>query len=217
MSIEQQILERLERIETELVEARQARQAWEDLKHDIEPLTKQAFKIALKELGEVEAGFQLEDTFLLVKRFLRNIGNMAYALDQLENMIEMWHTAEPMLKSTMHQVIRYLGTLEQRGVFRTYEAMIEVRAKVAEQYGPEDIEAMSDGFVKLIGLLKKITTPEMLDMLDRLSELPMQMKIEEAKPVGMFGLIGAMNDPEMKKSLGVVLQMTKALGKLQEA
>lgn len=216
MSTEQQILERLERIETELVEARKAREGWEDLKHDIEPLTKQAFKILLKELGEVEAGFQLEDIFLLIKRFLRNIRNIAYALEQLETVIEMWHTAEPMLKSTMHQIIRYLGTLEQKGVFRTYEAMLEIRGKVAQHYGPEDLQEMGDGFVQLIGLLKKVTTPEMLALLDKLSDLPMQMKLEEAKPVGMFGLVGAMGDKEMQKSLGVVLQMTKALGKLQD-
>jgi hypothetical protein len=34
--------------------------------------------------------------------------------------------------------------LERKGVFRTYKAMLEVRAKVAAQYGPETIAAMGD-------------------------------------------------------------------------
>lgn len=214
--VEERILSRLESIEAELQEARVARLERQELSHDASPLMKSAFKILLKELGSVEAGFQLEDLFLLLKRFIRNIGNLAFALDQLENGIELWKTFEPLLKSMVHAGIRNLGELEQRGVFRTYAAMLEIRAKVAEQYGPEDIQAMGDNFVALIGLLKKMVTPELLDLLDKVAEMPASLDLAAVKPVGPLGLVSAIRDPELKKGLGVALQLGKALGRLAD-
>lgn len=216
MTAEERILVRLEAIEAELKEARVARLESQELFRDASPLMKSGFKILLKELGSVEAGFQLEDIFLLFKRFMRNIGNLAFALEQLENAIELWKTLEPLLKSMVHTGIRTLGDLEQRGVFRTYAAMLEIRAKVAAQYGPEDIEAMGDSFVALIGLLKKLATPEMLALMDKLADLPAGLDLEAAKPVGPLGLVAAVRSPELQKGLGVALELGKALGRLAD-
>ncbi len=216
MTNDQIILEKLEIIEAELMELKRARQGIEELKEDLNPLIKQSFQILLRELGEVESGFQLEDIFVLTKRMLRNMKNMAYALDQLENAIELWHTVEPLLKSAVSHGIRELGVLEQRGVFRTYAAMLEVRAKVAQHYGPEDIEAMGDSFVQMLGLLKKASNPEILTFLEKLTELPLAVKLDQAKPRGVLGLMTAMRDPELRQGLGVGIELTKALHTLQQ-
>jgi len=216
MTAEERILERLEAIEADLKEARVAREERRELFHDASPLMKSSFKLMLKELGSVEAGFQLEDLFVLAKRFLRNISNLAYMLDQLENGIELWRTMEPLLKSMVHTGIRNLGDLEQRGVFRTYAAMMDVRAKVAANYGPEDIAAMGDSFVALIGLLKKMSDPKMLELLDKLTDMPAGLDLAKAKPIGAFGLVAALGDPELKRGIGVALELAKGLGRLSE-
>ncbi len=216
MTAEERILERLDFIEAELKEARVARLERQEMLHDLNPLLKSGFKIMLQELGSVEAGFQLEDLFVLLKRFLRSINNLAFALEQLENGIDLWRTMEPLLKSMVHTGIRNLGELEQRGVFRTYAAMMDVRAKVAANYGPEDIEAMGDSFVALIGLLKKMSDPKLLALLDKLTDVPAELDLAKAKPVGAFGLVSALGDPELKRGVGVALELAKALGKLSD-
>jgi uncharacterized protein YjgD (DUF1641 family) len=180
------------------------------------PLIKKTFQVMLEEMSYLEDAFQLEDLYLLFKRGIRNVRNLAYMLDQLENLVELWQTMEPMMKSTVHNTIRYLGDLESKGVFMTYEAMLEVRAKVAQRYGHEDIAAMGDGLVWLFGLLKKLSNPETRAMLDKLVEMPAKAKLQEAKPVGAFGMLRAMGTPDVKKSMGVMLQLTKALGTLQD-
>ena len=217
MTTEERILQRLESIEAELKEQRVARLERNEMFHDMNPLMKSGFKILLKELGSVEAGFQLEDLFVLIKRFLRNIGNLAYALEQLENIIELWRTMEPLAKSMVHTGIRSLGELEQRGVFRTYAAMMDVRAKVAAHYGPDDIAAMGDSFVALIGLLKKMADPKMLELLDKLTDLPAGLDLTKAEPVGPLGMVKALGDPDLKRGIGVALELAKGLGKLSEA
>lgn len=215
MKNEDLILEKLGAIEAELAEMRTARLEMQELKHDLSPLMKSMFQNMLRELGQVEHGFQLEDAFLLMKRFLRNMNNMAYMLDQMENAIELFHTMEPMLKSGVHTAIRYLGGLEQRGVFRTYEAMLEMRAKVSERYGKEDFEQMSDAFVEMIGLLKKISTPQCMALFEKLAEMPAAMELEKAKPLGVMGLVSALRDPDVREGLGVGLQMAKSLKTLK--
>ena len=215
MTNEELILRKLETIEAELLEIRSARETLQELKKDLNPLVKQSFYVLLRELGQVESGFQLEDIFHLMKRFLRNIRNIAEAMDMLENAMDLWKTMEPLMKSAVHHGVRELGVLEERGVFRTYKAMLDVRAKVAQHYGPEDIEAMGDSFVAMLGLLKKMSDPKMVELLDKLTELPKTVNLAEAKPAGVMSLLSAMRDPDTKQGIGVALEMTKALGKLK--
>lgn len=215
MNNEDLILEKLSAIEAELAEARASRLEMQELKHDLSPLMKSAFRNVLRELGQVDQGFELEDAFVLLRRFLRNMKNMAYMLDQMENVIELVHTMEPLLKTGVHNTIRYLGTLEQRGVFRTYAAMLEMRAKVSARYTPEDFEQMSDAFVEMIGLLKKLATPEFMALLGKLTDLPAAMELGKAQPLGLMGLVSALRDPDLREGLGVGLQMAKSLKTLK--
>lgn len=215
MSKEDLILEKLGKIEAELAVMREAREPMDDLIRDLNPIMKQALYVLVKEFKDVEDNFQLEDLMPLFKKLLVNVKNLTWALEALETIIDMWHTMEPMMKSALHNTVRYLGTLEQKGVFRTYEAMLEVRGKIAQHYGPEDIEAMGDSFVMLIGLLKKMSTPEMMALLEKLTDMPANIDLANAKPVGMFGVVGALSDSEVKNGIGVAMEMVKALGKLK--
>jgi uncharacterized protein YjgD (DUF1641 family) len=217
MTNEELILQKLDALQEEVRELRSSQKTYQELFDDMNPLLRQAFQVMLKEMSYLEDAFQIEDLYLLLKRGIRNVRNLAYMLDQLENMVELWRTMEPMMKSTVHNLIRYLGTLEVKGVFRTYEAMIQVRGKVAEQYGPDDIAAMGDSFVQLLGLLKKLSDPDTMALLDKLTDLPGKLKLEEAKPVGPVGMLMAMGSTEVKESLGVLLQLTKALASLKGA
>ncbi len=210
------ILEKLEVIEAELMEMRKAREGIEELKEDLTPLMKQSFQIMLRELGDVEHGFQLEDSFHLLKRFMRNMNNIAFALDQLENFIELFHTVEPLLKGAVNHGIFELGKLEQKGVFRTYAAMLEVRGKVAQAYGPEDIEAMGDNFVAMLGLLKKMSSPELVEFLGKMTEVPANVDLDTVKPMGVKDAYHALRDPEVRRGVNVAIQLTKALGKTQD-
>src|SRR5512143_1134952 len=216
MTNEELILQKLDSLQEEVKELRASQKTYQELFDDMTPLLKGGFQVMLKEMSYVEDAFQLEDLYLLLKRTIRNVRNMAYLLDQLENMVDLWRTMEPMMKSAVQNTIRYLGTLETQGVFRTYEAMLEVRAKVAKQYGPEDIAAMGDSFVQLLGLLKKLSNPETMALLDKLADIPAKARLNEAKPVGPMGMLMAMGSTEVKNSMGVVLQLTKALGTLKD-
>jgi uncharacterized protein YjgD (DUF1641 family) len=55
----------------------------------------------------------------------------------------------------------------------------------------------------------------MMELLEKLTDLPCNMDLAGAKPVGMFGVVGALSNSEVKDGIGVAMEMVKALGKLK--
>jgi uncharacterized protein YjgD (DUF1641 family) len=215
MTNEELILQRLDRIETQLTPLSQSALSLKELKSDLTPLLNGGVQLMIKELEDVEAAFQLEDLSILLKRMLRSVRDITYAMNQLETIIDFVKTIEPLLKSSVPQVINYLDDLEQRGVFRVIQATLDIRAKIASAFTPEDIDQIGDGLVALLGLAKKVTDPKAVALLERFAEVPANVSLESAKGVGPFGLISACSTKEVKQGLGVLMELTRAMGKIK--
>jgi uncharacterized protein YjgD (DUF1641 family) len=215
MTTEEQILERLDRIEARLAPISQSAASLQDLREDLIPLSGQAFRLVIRELEDVESGFQLEDLLAMFKRLLRSVKHITFTLDQLENIVDLATIMEPLLKSAVPQVINYLDDLEQRGVLRIITSMLDVRAKIAEAYSPEDVDQIGDGAVAALGLAKKLSDPKAVEFLEKFAELPSRVDLAGAKPIGPFGMLGALSSKEARQGLGVLMELTKAMGGLK--
>jgi uncharacterized protein YjgD (DUF1641 family) len=215
MTNEELILERLDRIESQLAPITQTASGLRELREDLIPLSGQAFRLLIRELEDVESSFQLEDLMTLLKRSLRSVQDIIFALDQLENIVDFVTTIEPLLKSAVPQVINYLDDLEQRGVLRVITAMLDVRAKIAAAYSPEDIDQIGDGAVVALGLAKKLSDPTTAEFLEKLAGLPSKIDLANAKAVGPFGMLSALSGKQARKGLGVLMELTKAMGELK--
>ena len=215
MTTETQILERLDRIEAQLAPVSQTASGLNELRNDLIPLSGQAFRLLIRELEDVESSFQLEDLMALVKRFLRSVKHLQFSLEQLENIVDFVLTIEPLLKSSVPQLINYLDDLEQKGVLRIIQSTLDVRAKVAAAYSAEDIEQIGDGLVALLGLAQKLSDPQATAFLQKMAELPSKVDLTKAKPVGPFGMLGALSSKEARQGLGVLMELTKAMGDLK--
>jgi len=215
MTNEELILERLDRIEAQLAPIAVTAGGISELREDLIPLSGQAFRLLIRELEDVESGFQLEDLMVLLKRSLRSIKHVTFSLEQLENIVDFVSTIEPLLKSAVPQVINYLDDLEQRGVLRVITAMLDVRAKIAEAYSPEDIDEIGDGAVVALGLAKKLSDPKAVEFLEKMASLPSKVDLANAKPVGPFGMLGALGNKQAREGLGVLMELTRAMGELK--
>ena len=220
MTTEEQILERLTRIEekldrfSRLQDMTDVFESFHDLGRDFSLLTNPTVKMLTEELGEVETGFQLEDLSLVLKRFLLSLRHIAWGLEQLENLVDWWQDMEPLMKIAVPHLIDILEDLDQKGIFRGYKAMLEGYAKIAQTYGPEDIDTIAQGIVSMHGVAKKFSDPKFISFVEKFMDVPSQVDLEEAKPTGPFGLMWQMRSPESRRGLGVLAELTKALGKL---
>jgi len=215
MTNEELILERLDRIEAQLTPISQTASGIKELREDLTPLSGQAFRFLTRELEDVESSFQLEDLLELLKRSLRSVKHIIFVLEQMENMVDFVTTIEPLLKSSVPQIINYLDDLEQRGVLRIITSMLDVRAKIAAAYSPEDIDQIGDGAVVALGLVKKLSDPKAMQFLEKIAELPSKVDLSQAKPVGPFGMLSALSSKQAREGLGVLMELTKAMGRLK--
>ena len=215
MTNEELILSKIENLEAQIAPLVKTVRDMNELKEDVVPLTNQAVRVMISELQEIETGFQLEDLLHLMKESARNIRNFSFAIKQMANIIDFVNDLEPLMKSAVPQFIKYLDELEQRGVFRMFNAMIDIRAKVAATYDADDIDEIGDSMVVLLGLAKKLSDPSAQAFLEKAAALPAQVDLESSKQVGAWGLMAAGFNPEIKQGLGVVMELTKAMGRMK--
>jgi uncharacterized protein YjgD (DUF1641 family) len=215
MTNEELILERLDRIESRLAPLAESAVSMKEFKDDMLAMAQPVSKRLIRELEDVESAFQLEDLAVLTKRMLRSVKHIIYALEQMENIIDFVTTAEPVLRLMVPQLIEYLNGLEERGIFRIIKATYDIRAKIAAAYTAEDIERIGDGLVALLGITEKISDPQLKKLLENFAELGTSLDLSKSKDVGAWGFFSACSNSETKRGLGVLLELTKAMGHLK--
>jgi uncharacterized protein YjgD (DUF1641 family) len=215
MNNEQAIMEQLDHLGQEIAILTDSARSLQELRDDLSPRVNETVKVLIQELAEIEADVQFEDLALLLKNLLRNVKNLTWSVDQLKNLIDFLRTVEPLLKSAVPQAIMYLDQLEQQGVFQVLSHMLGVLEKIADTYTPEDIEQIGSALVDLVGVAKKLTAPQALNLLDKVAEVPARVDLSQAKEVGPFGMLFALGNREVKQGMGVVLELTKALSLLK--
>jgi len=215
MTTEEQIAHRLDHLESLIQPLAAFSRAAGELREELAPRVNEAVQALIVELADVEADFRVEDLVFLVKKLMRNINNLNFALDQFKNLVDFVLTAEPLLKTSVPQLISYVDQLEQNGVFRLITVGTEVLKKVGSAYSVEDMRQIGDGLVHFIGILKKLTAPAALDLLDRAADLPARVDVDRAQPVGFWGMIGAMGDKDIQQGIGVLMELTKGLATLK--
>jgi len=215
MTNEELIMERLDRIEAQIAPLAESARGLQELRDDMMIVAHPATQLLIKELMDVESSFQLQDLMKLTKQMLRNVKNITFTLGQLESFIDFATTAEPLMRTAVPQAIRYLDDLEKRGVFRIMGATLDIRAKLAAAYTPEDIDKIGDGIVAFLGLAQKIADPQSVAFMEKFAEIPSKLDLAVSKDCGPWGLFSACSDPDVKKGLGVIMELTKAMGKLK--
>ncbi len=216
MPNEEKILARLDRLEAQIEPLTQSAHAVTELRRELAPRVNEAVHALIAELADIEADFQIEDLLYLAKKALRNIGNLNFALDQLKNLADFVLNAEPLLKDSVPRMIFLLDELEQKGVFKMLRTGMGVLERVAQSCSPAEMEQIGDGLVRLMGAVKKLTMPAAVDLLEKAAEIPAAVDVARARPVGFFGMFGAMGDEGVKQGMGVLLELTRGLAVLKD-
>ncbi|MEJ2157055.1 MAG: DUF1641 domain-containing protein [Desulfobacteraceae bacterium] len=209
------LTERLDRLEMQIAPLVQSAKAISELRDELAPRVNEAVHALIVALADVEPDFQIEDLVHLIKNVMRNVRNLNFTLDQLKNIIDFAVIAEPVLKTTVPQIIHYFDDLEQKGVFRLLSTGLEILKTIGTKYSVEELQQIGDGLVQLTGCLQKLTAPEAIAMLDKAAALPSQVDVKQAKPVGLWGMVSALSRPEVKEGMGVAMEFTAGLARLK--
>lgn len=211
MKKEDEILQRLDRLESLMTPMAESARSMNELKEELTPRVNELVKHVIVEMAEIDSDFQLSDLTRLGKNALRNVNNLNYALNQLKNIIDFVDTAEPLMKITVPYYIARLDELERKGVFSLLQAGLGTLEKLADSYSAEEIDQIGSTLLNMVGVLHKLGTPEAAGFINHMASIPGKVDISKAEAVGIMDLFRAMGDEDVRKSLGLLLQLTKAM------
>jgi len=216
MTQEALILERLDRLEARIAPVAESARSISELREELAPRVNEAVQALISGLSDVESDFQLEDLTFLLKKMMRNVNTFNFSLDQLKNVIDFIQMAEPLLKNSVPQLISFLDELEQKGVFRLLNTSLEIVKNLSQSFSPDDLEQTRNGMVRLLTAVKKLTEPRAVALIERAAEIPGRVDPSRAREVGLMGMMGAMSDPEIKRGMGVLLELARGVAVLKE-
>jgi hypothetical protein len=184
MTQETALAERLDRIEAQITPLVQSAKALNELRDELAPRVSEGVQALIVALADVEPDFQLEDFVYLLKNVMRNVKNLNFTLDQLKNLIDFVVIAEPVLKTTVPQIVQYFDDMEQKGVFHLLSTGLDILKKIGSTYSPEELQQIGDGIVQLTGCLQKLVSPQAMAMLEKAADMPARVDVKDAKPIG---------------------------------
>jgi uncharacterized protein YjgD (DUF1641 family) len=179
------------------------RQEWDELKNDLTPLAGDMYRVAVRELAEVDGYFSSEDVLRLMKRLIRNTRNLEQILDQLESFAAIWQDAGPLTQAAFLTLMNRLEEAEQKGYFTFIRGGIDIADQVVTTYSEEDVRQLSDNIVLIIDTVKEMTQPEIMTLMRSTAE---SLRDEEPpENVSLFSIIRQLNDPAVKRGLSKTL------------
>ncbi|NOY90186.1 MAG: DUF1641 domain-containing protein [Deltaproteobacteria bacterium] len=84
--------------------------------------------------------------------------------------------------------------------------------RVATHYTQEDIDKLSDNIVFILDTVKRMTQPEILGSVNQAFEV-LDRPGDEVQPVGLWGLLRAMRDPEVQNGVGLMIAVLRQVSR----
>jgi uncharacterized protein YjgD (DUF1641 family) len=183
-------------------------QEWDELKDDLIPIGNDIFKLTVCQLEEVQQHVQIEDMLRLVKRLLRNTGNLERMLDQLESFSELWSDISPLSQDAFLTLMNRLNEYEQKGYFVFLQGGLDMADRIVTSFTEEDVRQLGDNVVLILQTVKEMTQPEIMTMLRNTASI---VTDEEPVNTSIMSIIRQMNDPAVRKGLAKTLQVLKSV------
>ena len=207
----QELNKKVDRIAEQVAFISVQQQAWEELKKDAMPIVKDAYNVVVSELSQIDREFSIEDVWQLTRKLIRNTRTLTEMLDLLLSLHDLLNDFSPLSKQMVSSAIEGLRDMEQKGVFEVMKGLTRVADKILETHKPEDLERLADNIEIIMDTMKKVTQPELLEVVN--NSVALVSKEQKSQPVGMFGMLKAIRDPEIQSGLGIMLEMLREISK----
>ena len=191
---------------------RRRQQEWDELKTDMMPMVNDMYMLTVQQLEEIQAYVQLEDLLHLLKRLARNTHNIDQMLDQLESLQDLAKDLSPLTKDMFEEAVIKLDEMEQKGYFGFIRQSAYVMDQIVTSFSDEDVRHLGDNVVLILNTVKALTQPEMMNLVNNLTRGFHDTEDHpEELPTSMFGLLGQMRDPDVRRGLALTMTMLKRI------
>ena len=199
--------------------ARQRRERWEELQHDMMPIATDALGVVGDELEGMD--LDVADLTALLKRLVRVAPLLDRALGQLEMYGALAQDAMPLAGEALGSATDKLATLDDKGYFAFAKGAARVADKVVTGFSEDDVEALGDNVVLILNTVKDLTQPEVMAALHRMISAVQQQQrhiaAEPAEPPSLFAIARQLRDPEVRRGIARGLNTLRAVSEAETA
>ncbi len=184
---------------------KQRREYWEDLSNDLSLISKDLYDYAVEELQN--EGVDLNDEIIkrLLFKLMRDIHIFYEMLNGLENAYDLMKDLGPIVNQIGRDVIHKLADLEQKGYLKLLNAFTNVSDNFVKYFKPEDVDTIAQKMEMLVALSRLAMTSTLLDDTYKMLEAYQEARAEKPEKIGLFKALKELNKPEMKQSLGFLI------------
>ncbi len=124
---------------------------------------------------------------------------------------ELMHEMAPIIEEMVAVAIDRLANLEARGYFAFGREAAQVVDRIVTEYSEEDVRKLGDNIVAILDTVRDLTQPNVLAVAGSATSAIQNADGSEA--VGLYGMLKAGRDEDVRRGLGVMLRVLSNIGR----
>jgi len=202
--------QKLDAIVEELGHLRRYRQSAEDLAADLSLVGKDAMGGAIEVCESLD--FRAQDAVPLLKAVLANTKLLTQAVQQLESAADFVQDVQPIVRDIYQQAVNGSQLLEQKGYFRAAFAGVRIGDALVQSHSPEDLKQVEASVPQLIGFLRELTRPEVLQALEAIihgfGRVQATMNVNKSA----VEILRDLNSKDARRGIAIIVEFLKVVG-----
>lgn len=195
----------------ELASLKGLRTSAEDLAADLSLVGKNAMRDAVQAFGT--ADLRPQEIVGLLKTVLANARLFQTAIQQLQSAADFIQDAQPIVRDVMMKAITTGEALWREGYFDAASAGVRVAGAMVEAHSADDWKQVEKSVPQLIGFLRELTKPEVLQALESIIHGFGQVQATMNVNKSTLTLVRDLNSVEARRGLAVLVEFLKVIGK----
>ena len=191
--------------------AERGRQERAELMEIINPIAKDAMRLASNELEDIQEYVELADLVRLVKKIVRHGPQFEMLVDQIDSVTDLIDVIGPIPRQGMDAATTLLSALEQKGYFTFARSATHIVDNIVTSFSEEDVNRLGDNVVLILNTVKDMTQPEIMTFVRNTLQVAEQ---EVDKPVNtsMWAILAQLRDPAVRRGLALTLRVLRVIG-----
>ena len=202
--------QKIDYLTEQLDEQRRRQREFDELKQDMIPIANHMMKLTIDELADIGSDFQAEDFIFLMKRLLRNTHSFIRLMDYLEAGIGLSEEVSLLGTQIFNNLVAALDHLEHEGYFAFLNEGWNIVERIVTEFSEEDVKALGDNIVTILGTVRTMTQPEILNLANNAINAIEAPPVEE-QDISTLALLRELSDPQVRRGMARMLNIVKAL------
>jgi len=201
---------KLDFIVEEIANLKQLRNSAEDLAADLSLVGKSAMQDAVEAFGT--ADLRPREIVGLLKTVLANASLFGAAIQQLQSAADFIQDVQPILRDLMRKAIAGGETLRENGYYDAAAAGLRVGDAMIRSHSTRDWEQVQASVPQLIGFLRELTKPEVLQALEAIIHGFGQVQATMNVDKSVLTIVRDLNSTEARRGIAILVEFLKIVG-----